>query len=203
MTGNAPARFAVGYAAAFAVYGAAAGQRRVVAYLVVLGLCAAAVRTAHKTARFTPAVQWALAMAGLLHLIGGILPGKPIFYETWLVPGVLKYDQAAHFTIVAIVTVALWQLVGTWVEPPVPRAGIVALMAMGLGALNEVFEFLSALRFADAYIGDAANTGWDLVFNAFGALSAAAFLALSRGASSSPSQAPRPSSDRPSRSTRP
>jgi uncharacterized membrane protein YjdF len=176
-----PARFALGAAAAVAVFGAAAGERRVAAYLVVLGLCAVPVAMA----RFTRPVQWALACGGVLHLIGGVVPGRPVFYETWLIGGVLKYDQAAHFAISAIVVVALWEAVGRHVDDAGVRSGIVVLMALGLGALNEVFEFLSALRFADAYVGDAANTAWDLVFNTFGAVTAGLWLAISSRAPSS------------------
>jgi hypothetical protein len=176
-----PARFAAGAAAAVAVFGIAAGERRVAAYLLVLGLCFVPIALA----RFSRPMQWALACGGVLHLLGGVAPGRPIFYETWLIGGVLKYDQAAHFAISAIVTVALWEAVGRHVDDAKVRAGIVVLMAMGFGALNEAFEFLSALRFADAFVGDAANTGWDLVFNAFGAASAAAWLVLRSPAPSS------------------
>ena len=177
---SAPVRFAASYAAAFAVFGAAAGERRVIAYLVVLGLCALVARAAHRVARFTPALCWAISVAGLVHMAGGIVPGDPILYETWLVEGVVKYDQAAHFAIVAVATVAAWQLIGAWMTgPPRARAMLAVLMAVGLGAVNEVFEFLSALRFADAYVGDLSNTGWDLVFNLAGAVSTGLYLAIS------------------------
>lgn len=176
---SAPVRFALSYAAAFAVFGAAAGERRVIAYLVVLGVCALAARGANRVARFTPVQAWALSAAGLVHLAGGILPGDPILYETWLVDGVVKYDQAAHFGIVAVTTVAAWQLLGAWMPGPTgARAMLAAMVAIGLGGVNEVFEFLSALRFADAYVGDLSNAGWDLVFNLCGATSAGLYLWL-------------------------
>lgn len=52
------------------------------------------------------------------------------------------------------------------------------LASLGWGALNEAFEFLSSLRF-DNFVGGLTNTGWDLVFNAFGALATGAWLACS------------------------
>lgn len=183
-----PARFAASYAAAFAVFGLAAQERRVVAYLVVLGLCALAARAAHRVARFAPRLCWAISIAGLLHMAGGLLPGNPILYETWLIDGVVKYDQAAHFAIVAAATFAAWQLVGVWLRADVPtsaRALLAVTTAVGLGAANEVFEFLSALRFADAYVGNLSNAGWDLVFNLAGAVSAGFYLAISSPAPSS------------------
>lgn len=177
------ARFTLVYTAAFAVFGAAAGQRRVVAYLLVLGTTAAIACAAHRVARFTPAVCWALSVAGLLHLIGGLLPspqdGAPVFYETWLLPGALKYDQAVHATVSAVLTFAAWQLVGR-------RLGAAALVAFALGGLNEAFELASALRFHDAYVGGFENTYWDVVFNTFGIAAASVWLSIARDRSASP-----------------
>jgi hypothetical protein len=57
---------------------------------------------------------------------------------------------------------------------------MLALVACwGFGAANELFEFLSSLRFTDAYVGGLDNTGWDLVFNTFGSLMAAVCCVLS------------------------
>ena len=191
-------RFTLVYAAAFTVFAAAAGDRRVIAYLVVLGITGSIARRAHRTARFTPPVQWALSLSGLAHLVGGLMPGDPVFYETWLVPGVLKYDQVVHAGVSAVLTVAAWQLVGAWIDEarctPTARAVLAALVALGLGALNEGVEFLSALRFHDAFVGGLENTGWDLVFNGFGVAAAALWLALS-----TPARVPTPPQLQPSR----
>ena len=181
------ARFTLAYAAAFTAFCAGAGDRRVVAYLVVLAVTATLAYRADRIARFTPAVAWGLSASGLAHLAGGLLPspqpGAPVFYETWLVAGVLKYDQVVHAGVSAVLTVAAWQLVGAWIDegrcPPRARAALAAFVALGLGGLNEAVEFLSALRFADAFVGGFENTGWDLVFDAFGVIGAALWLALS------------------------
>ena len=176
--------FTAGYLALFASWGAVRADRRVVAYLVVAGVVALVVRRAHRAARFSPRLSGALSICGLLHMIGGLLPsptlGAPVFYETWLVPDLLKYDQLVHFTTSAVVTVALWQVCGRWIDRercgPSPRALLAVLAALGLGALNEGFEFLSSLAFQN-YVGNLDNAGWDLVFNAFGAATAGVFLA--------------------------
>jgi len=41
--------------------------------------------------------------------------------------------------------------------------------ALGLGALNEVVEFLATLAHHGAHVGGYRNTGWDLVCNVIGA----------------------------------
>lgn len=57
--------------------------------------------------------------------------------------------------------------------PGVALAGL--LMGIGLGALNEVVEFV-ATRFMATNVGDYTNTGWDLVANLGGAAVAAGWV---------------------------
>jgi uncharacterized membrane protein YjdF len=167
-----------GQAAAVAAYGLADRNRRVVAYLIVWSLLALLVRAGHRRWPLPRATIALLTVAGAVHLCGGLLPspdrGAPILYETWLVPGVLKFDQVAHCFISAVVTLAVFQALGHVVDPrragPGVRAVVAMLVCWGFGASNELFEFLSALRFPDAYVGGYENTGWDLAFNALGGL---------------------------------
>jgi uncharacterized membrane protein YjdF len=165
-----------GQAAAVAGFGIARGNRRVIAYLVVWSLLDLLIRAGHRRWPLPRATVAALAVAGAVHLAGGLLPspeqGAPIFYETWLIPGVLKFDQAAHAFISAVVTVAVFQALRHVVDDeragPALRAVLAMLVCWGIGAANELFEFLSALRFPDAYVGGLENTGWDLAFNTVG-----------------------------------
>lgn len=186
-------RFTAGYVVAFAVLSAFRGDRRILAYLVVVGGVAAALRRAHRAARFSPALCGALALCGLLHMSGGLLPsptdGVPVLYETWVVPELVKFDQLVHFATSAVLTVAMWQLLARWADPvrcgPWARALLAVLASLGWGALNEGFEFLSSLRFEN-FVGGLDNTGWDLVFNAFGALTTGVWLACSTPLPSDP-----------------
>jgi hypothetical protein len=170
-----------GQVAAVIGFGIARANRRVIAYLVVWSLLALLIRAGHQRWPLPRATVMALALAGAVHLAGGLLPspadGAPIFYETWLVPGILKFDQAAHAFISAVVSVAVFQALGHVMDDDRAGAGIRAVVAMlvswGFGAANELFEFLSALRFADAYVGGLDNAGWDLAFNCVGGLLAA------------------------------
>lgn len=170
-----------GQVAAVVGFGIARGNRRVIAYLIVWSLLALLVRAGHRRWPLSRATVIALAVAGAVHLGGGLLPspeqGAPIFYETWLIPGVLKFDQAAHAFISAVVTVAVFGALRHVVDDdragPALRAILAMLVCWGFGAANELFEFLSALRFPDAYVGGLENTGWDLAFNTVGGVLAA------------------------------
>jgi hypothetical protein len=48
----------------------------------------------------------------------------------------------------------------------------IACMGMGLGAANEVVEFVITLIVPDTNVGGFVNTGWDLVSNMTGAVGA-------------------------------
>jgi uncharacterized membrane protein YjdF len=182
--------------------GLARRDRRAIAYVVVWGLLALLVRATHKRWPLSPLAIGALVGAGLLHLAGGLLPspdsGAPILYETWLVPGALKFDQAAHFAISAVVAAVLFEVLGHVVDPRQAGAAVRAMLALlvtwGFGAANELFEFLSAARFPDAYVGDLSNAGWDLAFNTAGSAAAVLACAVLAGAGRQPNSAQRISS---------
>jgi hypothetical protein len=60
---------------------------------------------------------------------------------------------------------------------------------MGVGALNEVVEFLATRLLPETNVGGFENTGWDLVFNTHGASAAAVLIyRAGRGAGADSSQ---------------
>ncbi len=174
-------RLSVAAIVAIAAFAAARGDRRVVAYLLVTGAAAAAIAVVarRRPQVLTPNLTAALGLCAVLHVAGGLLPGHPVFYETWLIEHVLKYDQLVHFTITATLTVLARRITGR------TTAAIALALAAGIG--NELFEAASSLRFADAYVGGFTNAAWDLVFNTFGAATAAAAI-TARSWSSAPGQ---------------
>jgi hypothetical protein len=160
------------------------GNWEFVFYIVVvlgLGLFILAIR---RRAGFTPALLWALSVWGLLHVIGGLVPvpydwpiagTKRVFYSWWIIPGLFKYDNPVHAYGMAVATWASWQGLRTATGLRTPTAGtlaIAALAGIGLGALNEVVEFIATL-FLDTNVGGYRNTGFDLIYNTVGALIAA------------------------------
>jgi hypothetical protein len=59
------------------------------------------------------------------------------------------------------------------IRPKWPLLVVAGLMALGLGALNEVLEFVAVLTIPETNVGGYENTGWDLVANLGGVLAAA------------------------------
>ena len=172
---------------AFVGRGALSGDSRVWAYLTVVLVVTAIVAYVDRSVGFSDGALWLLVVAGTLHLAGGLLPdptGDGVLYDTWLLPGVLRYDQVVHMIGSAAGTVASWQLLGTWLDigrtAPRTQATLAALAGLGKGAINEALEFLAAIRMPGTYVGGFENTGWDLVFDVAGVIAAAVFLVVAR-----------------------
>ncbi|HVV36610.1 MAG TPA: hypothetical protein VHC63_08405 [Acidimicrobiales bacterium] len=156
---------------------------RLRAYFEVVGALVALTIWADRAAHFSRALVAALTSVAILHLVGGLMTpvgDAPTFYETWIVNGVLKFDQVVHAYGTAVLTVACARLVVGLLGPVVRRgaglAFVAALMACGLGALNELVEFLFGLNNAHLHAGGMENTGWDLAFNLLGAAIGAVLL---------------------------
>jgi hypothetical protein len=149
--------------------------------VIGLGLLILAIR---RRAGFSPLLLWALSFWGLLHVIGGLVPvpydwpiagTKRVFYSWWIIPDLLKYDNPVHAYGMAVATWACWQGLRTATGLRTPSAGLLAIAALagiGLGALNEVVEFIATL-FLDTNVGGYRNTGFDLIYNIVGAVIAA------------------------------
>jgi hypothetical protein len=184
-----------------AAAGAATGDRRVWAYLSVSVVLLAVVATADAAAQFSDGVLRLLILVGVLHLAGGLLPdpatGDGVLYDLWLVPGALRFDQLVHVTGSVAGTWATWQLLGRYLDlgrtPPRAQALIACLAGMGKGAINEVFEFLTAINVPGTHVGGYENTGWDLVFDLAGCLAASVFLVQARMPRRTPVRVPRTS----------
>lgn len=193
-----PAALAALTIVAIVARGTVGADDRAWPYLVVFVVLVAVAAMAAAGGRLSRRVTWALAVLGAVHVVCGlaVAPGEVdvSLYEHWLVEGSLKIDQAVHALGTAILTVAAAQFLRPWFRDGAsthrPRWCVAGLVALGLGALNEVFEFLMALRVDNLRIGDASNTGWDLAFNLAGAAAVVLCAALA-GPGGSPGASPK------------
>lgn len=131
--------------------------------------------------KYSNGLLWGLIVWGFLHLGGGSLQfhGQR-WYDVILIPisesyGILRYDQFTHMIGFCVATLAVWEILRPalkkehhWV-----RIGIVVVMAgLGLGALNEIVEFIATLFLAENGVGGYLNTSLDLVSDLIGAVAA-------------------------------
>jgi hypothetical protein len=172
--------FTLAYTAAAGIGVVVTGDREFMVYLGVMAAAIAVVAGLHHRVGFSPALVWGLTLLGALHMAGGLVrapegwpvDGRRVLYNLWLVPARLRFDQVVHFYGAAVGTWACWQCLRAGVGLSRPAAGSVTLCALaglGLGAVNEIAEFLTTRVVSDNNVGGFENTGWDLVANLAGA----------------------------------
>ncbi len=136
--------------------------------------------------RLATPLLWGLAIWGLVHMLGGTLRVP----QAWVDPGTSgtlynlrpyrslpKYDQVVHAYGFFLTSLAAWRALrvasrGALAPSPGVLTGI-ACIGMGLGAANEVIEFVATRLMPETNVGGFVNTGWDLVSNLVGSVVAA------------------------------
>ncbi len=172
------------YATVFTIIALRRSNQEFLLYAAVVLVVCVWVAWKQPVVRFGPVVLWGLSAWGLMHMAGGnVRIGKEVLYELQLVPRLLRYDQLVHAFGFGVATLVCHHLLSPLLAAPVQRRGMLAvlivLMGCGVGALNEIIEFVAVLSFPDTGVGGYENTLMDLVFNLFGAIAATAWLALS------------------------
>ena len=173
--------FGLGYYVLLLGVGAVTGNGQTPVYAVFMAVLFGLVVLAERRVGFGAPVLWALACWGLLHMCGGLVPvgDDRVLYEVWLLP-VVRFDHVVHAFGFGAAGVACW-VAASRVAPFTGIAGfwVVVLGGTGLGAINELVEFLISQTVPDTKIGGYENTGWDLVANLVGCLVAGMWVARS------------------------
>ena len=174
------------------------GNAEFLLYVGVLLILTLTLLQLHSRCRFPLSLLWGMSLWGLAHLVGGLTPvpaawaatdEAPVLYSCMLIPGYIKYDNLVHGLGSAMLMLLCWLIVKSGLARELgvpahsirPRGYLLAvagLMALGLGALNEVLEFVAVLTIPETNVGGYENTGWDLVANLGGVLAGASFISL-------------------------
>lgn len=131
---------------------------------------------------YTPAALVGLTVWSAMHMAGGGIPvGDGRLYDVMVLPlksrlPILRYDQIVHAWGFAAATLVVFCLVRSFAGERLRSTialGIVTVAGgMGIGAFNEVVEFLVTLLVPNTGVGDGTNTSLDLCANMLGALGA-------------------------------
>jgi uncharacterized membrane protein YjdF len=167
----------------FAILGFATGSSNTVTYVTSIVAIGFAIRGLRRTP-LPDALALALALHAVFHLAGGLVNvGNDVLYNASIGPmvsalhtHVLQYDHLVHAFGSCVGTLTLWTLLAP--EPTSRASGrnlaiLCVLAGLGIGALNEMIEFLATIAHSGAHVGGYDNTGWDLVCNTIGGLVAA------------------------------
>ena len=178
------------YVAGFGALSVARVNYEFIIYTLVIVVFFALIALTQRRVEFSPLVLWGLTLWGLMHMAGGFVPvGQGRLYDVMLVTlspryEVLKYDQAVHLFGFGVATLVCYHLLRRRLAPEATAGAVllslVALMGMGLGALNEVIELFVTLTAPESGVGGYMNTALDMASNMFGALLAVAWIAFER-----------------------
>jgi putative membrane protein len=109
---------------------------------------------------------------------GGLFPLGQKLYTWVLIPivgepyNILAYDQVVHGVGFFVATIFIWQVMQYYIRVKKKgfALGLTVIMAgVGLGAVNEIVEFIATVIVPDNGVGGYVNTSLDLIFNCIGA----------------------------------
>ncbi|MEK6872324.1 MAG: DUF2238 domain-containing protein [Nanoarchaeota archaeon] len=184
--------FTLLYTLFFGIYFFQRGNFEFLWYVGILILIIVLVVMLHKKYNFSNGILSAISLWGLLHMIGGMdINGVrtyariiyPIFSSEIAGTSIFRYDQFMHFYVYLIVTCMLFYIIRSYIKKEMPRwmlSSLLVLMGIGIGAINEIVEFMPVLFLEATGVGDYFNTMWDIVFNALGAIVAVMYLSVKR-----------------------
>ena len=180
------------YVPAFTVIALRNSNIEFVLYVAVILMVAAWVVWKQRSVRFDLPILWGLTIWGLLHMAGGnIRVGDDILYGLQLIPVVLRYDQLVHAFGFGTATLVCHHLLKPYLRDGLDRwrtlSILIVLMGSGLGAINEIIEFIAVKTLPKTNVGGYDNTLWDLIFNLIGGLLAVGWLTLRRRRQTAPS----------------
>lgn len=117
-----------------------------------------------------------LSLLGFFHLLGGNFYFYGLrLYDFYFIPGIIRYDNFVHAYGTFIATVAFYSLLSNFISIDLKKrypifALILILLAIGMGTIVELVEFLAVVIFGvTGKVGDYFNNTLDLFFNTLGA----------------------------------
>lgn len=170
---------AIGVATAALVgFGLATGSDVAIPYAVMVFGGMALVAAIEPDDGFSGLALTGLSIWAIGHLAGGIIgiDGDRVLYNALLLDPI-HWDNLVHFVGFGTAGLVWWEAVrGSIRVEPGHAIGVgvaVWFVGMGVGALNEVIEFIATLVLPDTNVGGYHNTGRDLIANLLGAATAA------------------------------
>ena len=186
--------FVLGYMAVFTVTAIMQGNHEFMFYEGTMAIIIAVLVYMDKRVMFSHTVLCGMAIWGFVHLAGGLISvpvewtqvgeTTPVLYDVRLSPYLPKYDQIVHAFGFGISLILTHEALQAHLKRSLPINAAIGFtlffVAMGVGALNELIEFVAVLSIANTEVGGYKNTGWDLVSNSVGAILALIFLKFRR-----------------------
>ena len=111
-------------------------------------------------------------------------------YEFILIPisdtyDIFRYDQFVHVVGFFVATLIIYVLLKPYLKREPTKWGsleiVIAMGGLGLGALNEIVEFLATVLVPETGVGGFINTSLDLIADLMGAVLAVIYIKVRKG----------------------
>lgn len=183
--------FNLAYIIPFTIYYILKHNYEFLMYIGVLILLFIAVAAISRKFKFSYLSLWGLSIWGLMHMLGGgLVVNGNVLYALKLIhlidigdTYILKYDQFVHAYLYFVMIFFINDLLKPYMNKKTPKLiyyGIVTLLSVSIGALNEVVEFGAVLFFGNTGVGGYFNNAIDLVSNTLGAVLGSLILFLKK-----------------------
>ena len=175
------AAFTAAYLVVFLVAGLAIGSDVAVPYVVLIVAVVALVCRLDQRYDLGTVALWGMSLWGLGHLAGGIVPigDDRTLYNAVLPVELFHFDRLVHAFGFGFATLVCGKVLLRLLPEErldVAPAVLVVLAGLGVGAVNEIVEFIATLVLPETNVGGYDNTGWDLIFDLFGGIVATVWL---------------------------
>jgi len=172
--------FTLAYVLIYSIYYISIKNYEFLWYILVLLFFFGLIFFTLEKSKFDYLILWGLSIWGFLHMSGGgLIVNGDVLYNFEVIhlfnlgdTFVLKFDQIVHVFGFFVTSLLAFHLIKEQARPEVnwPLIYVAsALISMGLGAVNEIVEFIATVSIASVNVGGYYNTALDLVANAIGA----------------------------------
>lgn len=152
-------------------------------YIGVVGFFIVLISYLHFKFNFSTGVLLGLSAWGLLHMCGGFFIINNNVLYAYQVFSFMGFDQLVHMFGFGMATLFSYYILKPNLGRKISWIGIsimLVFIGMGLGALNEIVEFIAVLTMPETGVGGYENTMWDVVYNTIGAVLAVVWVNLKR-----------------------
>ena len=172
--------FTVAYVLAYSLYYISIKNYEFLGYILVLLFFFGLIFFTLERSKFDYLILWGLSIWGLLHMSGGgLIVNGDVLYNLKLIhlfnlgdTFVLKFDQFVHMFGFFVTALVAFHLIKGQIKSR-PNWTLIyitsAVISMGLGALNEIIEFVATISITNVNVGGYYNTSLDLIANMIGA----------------------------------
>ncbi len=167
----------IGVLLVFSVYFFTKKNNEFIIYIFVILFFFVLILFTNNRVNYSNTSLWGLTLWSTLHMAGGGISVKgDVLYKLILVPiteSIFRYDQFVHIIGFGVATLIMFELLNPKLKPIKywTAISIVVVMAgLGVGAVNEIVEYIATLLVPETGVGGYDNTLLDLISDLIGAL---------------------------------